>query len=421
MEGAPTLEPVRPRGASLGPSSSPSSPQAALTRDLKAARDAYESGDIEQSRKAHAAKAASKAASPDKKGEGGGGLAEPGHDLADSSSARSALHAVYDGSLSTACILAATAAIGLPGVLVVSLAASLAVCSALARVLKEYRLRSVSIAHYDREKARESWELEHHPEGEKNEMVELYESKGLTPLQAKVAVEALSSCHSFFVDLMMSQELEMITPERPALPIAFLAGAAYLAGSSVVLLLAVAGSTALHFALSAITSTDAVASPFASKIFPFFVDLASKALPLAFVPFSPAAEVTFASHLVFVIQRLANNDAVSSALKLLPLLGASNAASGDPTAVATHRAGLFVLCSLLVSLLLVVWLGTAYLLRAAGDQLPSLQARRGLPPLRHARTFATQIGVCALLCAVMTNWLFVPVLSHTLAMATQAQ
>jgi VIT family len=303
----------------------------------------------------------------------------------------------------------------------------LSLCLALARILKEYRLRSIAIAHYDRERAREAWEMESFPEGEKSEMIELYHAKGLTMENATKAVEALATDHSFFTDLMMSQELEMIEPERPALGIAVIAGAAYLGSSLIVMLLALAGSLTLHFFLTAVAGGMPPAVPqlfrqVVGAIFPTLVKGVTAILPVVYVPFSFKAEVLFSSYLVFFLQRVTNSDAASSAVKLLPLMGLRpDTAPESLTAVYTHRAGILLVSSLLAGFFLVFWLGIAYLLRSAGDQLPSLRARRGTPRGAHARIFAGQIALCAVVCAVLTSWVFLPAFSQTMAMALKAE
>mmetsp|Transcript_25288 Transcript_25288/g.47981 ORF Transcript_25288/g.47981 Transcript_25288/m.47981 type:complete len:282 (-) Transcript_25288:145-990(-) len=64
------------------------------------------------------------------------------------------------------------------------------------------------------ERKREEWELENYPEGEIKEMVEIYEEKGMSPEDAKVVVETMAKYKDFFVDVMMTQELELQVPEE---------------------------------------------------------------------------------------------------------------------------------------------------------------------------------------------------------------
>ena len=64
------------------------------------------------------------------------------------------------------------------------------------------------------ERRREEWELENYPEGEIKEMIEIYEEKGMSTADAKLVVETMAKYKDFFVDVMMTQELELQVPEE---------------------------------------------------------------------------------------------------------------------------------------------------------------------------------------------------------------
>eukprot|EP00465_Bigelowiella_longifila_P006842 CAMPEP_0185267874 /NCGR_PEP_ID=MMETSP1359-20130426/35498_1 /TAXON_ID=552665 /ORGANISM="Bigelowiella longifila, Strain CCMP242" /LENGTH=128 /DNA_ID=CAMNT_0027858399 /DNA_START=285 /DNA_END=668 /DNA_ORIENTATION=- len=63
------------------------------------------------------------------------------------------------------------------------------------------------------ERDREEWELDNFPEGEVKEMVELYESTGISKADAESIVGSFSKYKKQFVDLMMLQELLITPPE----------------------------------------------------------------------------------------------------------------------------------------------------------------------------------------------------------------
>lgn len=63
------------------------------------------------------------------------------------------------------------------------------------------------------EKKRETWELENFPEGEIQEMAELYVEKGMAEDDAKLVVSTMSKYNDFFVNVMMLEELGMLDPE----------------------------------------------------------------------------------------------------------------------------------------------------------------------------------------------------------------
>ena len=57
--------------------------------------------------------------------------------------------------------------------------------------------------YYRREHARENWEIQNYIEGEKQEMVELWTSRGLDVNTATDVIEKISMHHAFFADIMM--------------------------------------------------------------------------------------------------------------------------------------------------------------------------------------------------------------------------
>eukprot|EP01006_Ploeotia_vitrea_P054253 TRINITY_DN67867_c0_g1_i1.p1 TRINITY_DN67867_c0_g1~~TRINITY_DN67867_c0_g1_i1.p1 ORF type:complete len:297 (-),score=51.33 TRINITY_DN67867_c0_g1_i1:264-1154(-) len=60
------------------------------------------------------------------------------------------------------------------------------------------------------ERKREEWEMDNFPEGEKEEMIEIYTGKGLAREDAQQVVDLLASTPSLFVDIMMVEELGLV-------------------------------------------------------------------------------------------------------------------------------------------------------------------------------------------------------------------
>ena len=63
------------------------------------------------------------------------------------------------------------------------------------------------------ERRREEWELENYPDGEIQEMIEIYEQKGMSSADAEQVIRTMAKYKDLFVDVMMTQELELQVPE----------------------------------------------------------------------------------------------------------------------------------------------------------------------------------------------------------------
>jgi vacuolar iron transporter family protein len=63
------------------------------------------------------------------------------------------------------------------------------------------------------ERSREVWELENYPEGEIAEMIDIYVQKGMSYTDAESVINTMAKYPDFFVDVMMTQELELQVPD----------------------------------------------------------------------------------------------------------------------------------------------------------------------------------------------------------------
>lgn len=63
------------------------------------------------------------------------------------------------------------------------------------------------------EKERETWELENYRQGEIDEMIDLYVSKGMSTEDAKECIHLLAKYPELFVDVMMKEELGLCVPD----------------------------------------------------------------------------------------------------------------------------------------------------------------------------------------------------------------
>ena len=96
-------------------------------------------------------------------------------------------------------------------ILVLGFANNLA--DAFAMGFGEYVSSSAELDHIRAERKREEWEVETHIEGEKREMVEIYVKKGLSEEDAKTIVDIISKDKKVFVDIMMAEELELLSAD----------------------------------------------------------------------------------------------------------------------------------------------------------------------------------------------------------------
>eukprot|EP01099_Mayorella_cantabrigiensis_P004243 TRINITY_DN317_c0_g1_i2.p1 TRINITY_DN317_c0_g1~~TRINITY_DN317_c0_g1_i2.p1 ORF type:complete len:226 (-),score=13.72 TRINITY_DN317_c0_g1_i2:329-1006(-) len=73
--------------------------------------------------------------------------------------------------------------------------------------LSEFNLKKLEYDVYTWERKREKWECDNFIEGERKEMIEIYQNKGLSREDAEKVIRTLSSNTELFVDLMMVEEL----------------------------------------------------------------------------------------------------------------------------------------------------------------------------------------------------------------------
>lgn len=95
--------------------------------------------------------------------------------------------------------------------------------------------------YYDREREREAWEVDHFPDGELAEMIEIYKAKGYSPEDAETLVRIQSQNKDRWVDTMMVHELGLLPDERTPSRSAMATLGSFIAAGSVPLLAYLAG------------------------------------------------------------------------------------------------------------------------------------------------------------------------------------
>ena len=163
------------------------------------ARAAYEGADTEASRQYHENKSM--------------GASEDGHQ-SEGGMIKPIIFGGLDGILTSFAIVAGAAGGNLSPEVVLILGFSNIFADALSMGVGEFLSSKANNEWILSERRREEWELENYPEGEIKEMIEIYEDKGMSPDDAKLVVETMAKYKDFFVDVMMTQELELQVPEE---------------------------------------------------------------------------------------------------------------------------------------------------------------------------------------------------------------
>lgn len=119
-----------------------------------------------------------------------------------------------DGILTSFAIVAGAAGgqLSVPVVLVLGFSNILA--DALAMGVGEFLSSKAENEWILSERKRESWEMETYPEGEIQEMIDIYVERGMSQEDATSVIRTMSKYKEFFVDVMMAEELALQIPEE---------------------------------------------------------------------------------------------------------------------------------------------------------------------------------------------------------------
>ncbi len=119
-----------------------------------------------------------------------------------------------DGIVTTFAVVSGVsgAALGSGVILILGLANLLA--DGLSMAVGAYLSLKSEREYYNRERERETWEIEHFPEGERLEMIEIYRAKGYSRQDAEALMEIQSKDRDLWVDAMMVHELGLLPDDR---------------------------------------------------------------------------------------------------------------------------------------------------------------------------------------------------------------
>lgn len=165
-----------------------------LTRNLEKARDAFKNKSKEALIKAHE------------------GKHEPHSDQG--KYIKSLIYGGLDGIITTFAVVAGVAGASLNMGVVLILGFANLIADGLSMAIGDYLSTKAENEYQQIERERETWEVEHYPEGEKQEMIEIYISKGMSEEDAYSMVEILSRNKETWISVMMAEELGIVEAEE---------------------------------------------------------------------------------------------------------------------------------------------------------------------------------------------------------------
>ena len=169
------------------------------SKRLEDARKAFEHGDKQASARVHAPKAISQASEE--------------HGGAESQYLGEMVYGGLDGIITTFAVVSgvAGAQLGTPVILILGLANLFA--DGFSMATGAYLSTKSEQEYYRKEWEREAWEVEHFPDGERSELIEVYLKRGYTEDEAHQLVQIQSREPKRWVKAMMLDELGMMEDE----------------------------------------------------------------------------------------------------------------------------------------------------------------------------------------------------------------
>lgn len=193
-----------------------------FSRNLDLARKAYyETGSVEMSKAAHRPVPTTQNEETDSLPYGLSRLSssQSSHNEKHNNSGayiKSGVYGGLDGIITTYSVVMGVAGANLSTIVVLALGIANLVGDGICMALGDYISTKSEIQFQQKERMREEWEVENNPDEEKQEMIELYEQKGISKEDATSAVEIISKNKKAWVDIMMVEELGLLpTDENP--------------------------------------------------------------------------------------------------------------------------------------------------------------------------------------------------------------
>lgn len=156
-------------------------------------RSAFRSRDVDATKQAHTKEAISHSMEEHGKGSHVGDF----------------VYGAIDGSVTTFAVVSGVAGAGLSANIVVILGFANLLADGFSMAVGNYLSTRAENEFVQNERKREEWEVEHYPEGEVEEIREIYRRKGFSGRNLERVVRTITSDKKVWVDTMMSEELGM--------------------------------------------------------------------------------------------------------------------------------------------------------------------------------------------------------------------
>lgn len=173
-----------------------------LTRNIDKAREAYKTKDPDASRKAHEVISIH---------------APEAHNQEQGQYIKSMIYGGLDGIITTFAVVAGVAGASLSAGVVLILGFANLIADGLSMAIGDYLSTKAEQEYKQAERDREKWEVENYPEGEKQELVELYIHKGMAKEDAHAVTEIISRNKEAWIDIMMVEELGILDDKESPL------------------------------------------------------------------------------------------------------------------------------------------------------------------------------------------------------------
>lgn len=170
-----------------------------LSRNLEKARKAYIKKDVKATKLAHQ-KHSSQAGEK--------------HQIEEGRYIKSVVYGGLDGIITTFAIVAGVTGAALSSGIVLILGFANLIADGISMAVGDYLSTKAEKEYAHRERERERWEVDHYPEGEKQETVELYMAKGMSEKDARGITNILSKYKKAWVDMMMVNELGIFVQDQ---------------------------------------------------------------------------------------------------------------------------------------------------------------------------------------------------------------